>query len=473
MSNRRSARRNPFGFRTIQEYLEVPLRRPLFVLVPAVLVVSSAIALAFMLPRKYQSQTLILVESEKVPDTFVRKIATESMSRRLYTIRQQVLSRTRLERVIEEIDPYPGDGGAKPPLSVLVERMRRAISIQTRGTDAFAIQFVHTDPMTTMAVTNRLATLFIEEAEDAREVQATEGVEFIEAQLAAARKGLEEKEEAVRRFKEKRLGSLPEQLATNLATLQRLQLEQQTVSENLRAAQARVDLLRQAVREQRRPIVLATGEAPDELDVLRGELGTLLTRYTEQHPDVRALRRRIRELEGATGPASPSVDPGESSARGELQRAEAELEVIKEKRADLEGQMSRIQAQVDLAPRTEQELATLTRDYDQLQEGYVNLLRTQREASMAEQLEQRWKGQRFRVLDPAPFPDKPFFPSRTLFALFGLVGGLGLGLVSAFAVELLDHSVKSTEQLEGLFAQPVLATIPHIRPGRKAAGENA
>ena len=97
-----------------------------------------------------------------------------------------------------------------------------------------------------------------------------------------------------------------------------------------------VDLLRQALREKRGSIVLASGEAPDELDVLRGELGTLLTRYTEQHPDVRALRRRIRELEGATGPASPSVDPGESSARGELQRAEAELEAIKEKRADLE-----------------------------------------------------------------------------------------------------------------------------------------
>jgi succinoglycan biosynthesis transport protein ExoP len=473
MPNRKSAKKYPFGFRTIQEYLEVPLRRPLFVLVPAVLVLSSAIALAFVLPKKYRSQTLILVESEKVPDTFVRKIATETMARRLYTIRQEVLSRTRLERVIEELDPYPSEEDERPPMSVLVERMRRAISIETRGSDAFSILYVHTDPMTAMTVTNRLSTLFIEEAEKEREVQATEGVEFIESQLAAARKELEEKEEAVRRFKERRLGSLPEQLSTNLATLQRLQLEQQTVAENLRAAQTRVDLLRMSLRTKGEAIE-GVVEGPDELDRLRGELAALRTRYTDQHPDVQVVLRQIRELEGAeSSPGSPLLINRDSSTQRELRQAEAEVARFRAKQADLDEEMGRIQTRVDLAPRTEQELATLTRDYAQLQEGYVTLLRKQRDAEMAEQLEQRWKGERFKVLDPAHFPDKAFFPSRSLFAFLGLVGGLGLGLVSAFAVELLDHSIKNAEQLEELFSQPLLATIPHIKPGFRSAGDGA
>lgn len=474
MATRRHARKYPFGFRSIQEYLEVPLRRPLFVLVPAVLVLSSAIAMAFVLPKKYRSQTLILVESEKVPDTFVQKMATESIARRLYTIRQEVLSRTRLERVIQELDPYPAKEEKPPPNSVLVERMRRAIRIEVRGTDAFSIQYVHTDPMTAMTVTNRLATLFIEEAVKEREVQATEGVEFIESQLDEARRALEEKEEAVRRFKEKRLGSLPEQLGTNLATLQRLQLEQQTVGENLRATQSRIDLLRQSLRTNRSPAVAGVGEAPDQLDRLRGELATLRTRYTEQHPDVQALLRQIRELQGS-GSSSTGLTPleGDSSIRRELMQAETEVAALRAKRADLDAEMARIQARVDLAPRTEQELATLTRDYAQLQEGYVTLLRKQRDAEMAEQLEQRWKGERFKVLDPAHFPDKAFFPSRTLFAFLGLVAGLGLGLVSAFAVELLDHSVKNAEQLEELFSQPLLATIPHIKLGPANAGKEA
>jgi succinoglycan biosynthesis transport protein ExoP len=474
MPSRKNTKKYPFGFRTVQEYLEVPLRRPLFVLVPAILVLSSAIALAFVLPKKYRSQTLILVESEKVPDTFVRKIATETMARRLYTIRQEVLSRTRLERVIEELDPYPTAEDQRPPMSVLVERMRRAISIETRGSDAFSILYVHTDPMTAMTVTNRLSTLFIEEAEKEREVQATEGVEFIESQLAAARKELEEKEEAVRRFKERRLGSLPEQLGTNLATLQRLQLEQQTVAENLRAAQTRVDLLRMSLRSKGQAPADGLDVGVDELDRLRGELATLRTRYTDQHPDVQAVQRQIRELEKAEStPGSRVLVDRDSSSRRELQQAEVEVARFKAKQGDLDHQMASIQARVDLAPRTEQELATLTRDYAQLQEGYVTLLRKQRDAEMAEQLEQRWKGERFKVLDPAHFPDKAFFPSRTLFAFLGLVGGLGLGLVSAFAVELLDHSIKNAEQLEELFAQPLLATIPHIKRGLRKAGDEA
>ena len=477
MGNRRAANKHPFGFRSFQEYLEVPLRRYLFVAVPAVLVLSAAIATAFVLPRKYRSQTLILVESEKVPETFVRKMATETMSRRLHTIRQEVLSRTRLEQVLAELDPYPAEGEDGPPLSVLVERMRRAINIHTRGADAFSIEYVHTDPMTAMTVTNRLATLFIEEAEKERGKQATEGVEFIDSQLAEARTELEEKEEAVRLFKERRIGALPEQLPTNLATLGRLQREQQTVAESLRAAQARVDVYHQALRDDRRPTLAVPGGAPDELGSLRARLASLRTRYTDQHPDVQALLRQVRELEAAEENSVPvdsaSIDPKEASTRGELRRAELEVEKLKAKLADLDETMVDIQRRVELTPRTEQELATLTRDYGQLQEGYVSLLRKQRDAQMAEQLERRWQGERFKVLDPAHLPDKPYFPSRTLFAFAGLVGGLGLGLVSAFAVELLDHSVKNAEQLEELFAQPLLATIPHIKPVSRSAGEEA
>jgi uncharacterized protein involved in exopolysaccharide biosynthesis len=189
---------------------------------------------------------------------------------------------------------------------------------------------------------------------------------------------------------------------------------------------------------------------------------------------VQAVLRQIRELEsGESSSGSPRLIDRDSPTQRELRQAEAEVQRFRAKQADLDEQMARIQARVDLAPRTEQELATLTRDYAQLQEGYVSLLRKERDAEMAEQLEQRWKGERFKVLDPAHFPDKAFFPSRSLFAFLGLVGGLGLGLVSAFAVELLDHSIKNADQLEELFSQPLLATIPHIKPGFPRAGDEA
>jgi polysaccharide biosynthesis transport protein len=457
----RARRPNAFGLATVQQFLEIPIRRPWLVLIPTVTVLALALLAGFLLPKKYRSSTLILVESERVPDTFVQKISTETAGGRLQTIRQEVLSRTRLERVIAEIDPYPTNGGSREPLSVLVERMRRSINIETKGTDAFHIEFVHNDPQKAMAVANRLATLFIEEAEQQRGEQAEQGFDFITSQLKQTRQDLERKEEAVRRFKEQNLGSLPEQLAANLATLQRLQLEQQTLSESARAAQSRVDLLRQNIQQDSRTARGGASDPSTEDVRLRAQLAELRSRYTDQHPDVQVVLARIRELE-----ARPNADPAPGSQaagpRAQLRAAEAELEGLLAKRADVDADMARLQGRVDRVPRTEQELATLTRDYGQLQEGYATLLKKQMDAQMAEQLVQRWKGERFKILDPAHLPDEHFFPNRVLFGAVGLVLGLALGVVAALGAEFLDHSVKSPDQLAELVGAPLLALIPQI-----------
>lgn len=449
------------SFRTVQEYFEVPLRRPVLVVLPLVLVLVAAVAASYALPKKYRSSTLILVESEKVPENFVPKMSTESMGRRVQTVRQEVLSRTRLEKVIADENPYPSRDGDKGPVSAQVEQMRRSINIETKGSDAFLIEYVHTSPEMAASVANRLATLFIEEAEGQRERQAVEGFEFINSQLKDTRKSLEGKEEAVRRFKEQNLGNLPEQLQTNLATLQRLQLQQQSLAESLRAAQVRVDALRQSIQ--------ATGTAPragdvgGQLDQMRSQLVDLRTRYTDQHPDVLALQRRILELEGDSRPAPAPGPSAAGAAQAELRRAETELESLRAKRVDVEADMRKIQARVESVPRTEQQLATMNRDYGQLQDSYLSLLKKQMEAQMAEEMERRWKGERFKVLDPAHVPDRHFFPNRTLFALTGLFGGLLIGLCAAYASEFLDHSVKNADQLEDLLPYPLLAAIPRIQ----------
>ncbi|RPI02995.1 MAG: hypothetical protein EHM71_14920, partial [Zetaproteobacteria bacterium] len=250
-SGRRRESPSPLGLRHPHEYLETPLRWPLFVVAPTLVVFVAAVALSFVLPKRYHSSTLILVESEKVPDSFVQKMATETMTRRMQTIRQEVLSRTRLERVVQDTDPYPaGPNGSRQSLSDRVEKMRASTTLQVKGTDAFLIEFVHTDPVKAAEVANRLAALFIEQTEGERARQASEGFQFIDSQLVQARKELDEKEAAVRKYKERNLGTLPEQTASNLATLQRLQLEQQTVAESLSAAQSRVALQRQAFQQE-------------------------------------------------------------------------------------------------------------------------------------------------------------------------------------------------------------------------------
>lgn len=450
------------GRRDLLEYLEVPLRRPWATLVPLCLSVAAALVLSATLPKQYLSSTLILVEADRVPDSFVQKISTESPMRQLQTLKQEVLSRTRLERIVRELDPYPPLKGTAT-LSDIVDKMRAAIAINVKGNDAFTVEFSHTDPKTAMDVANRLATLFIEEASDSRSAQVSSAYEFIEAQVDEARKSLETQEAEIRRFKERNLGHLPEQTGANLATLQRLQTEKQNVEASIRMGAEKQELLE-------RNLTAGGVNTSTELNQLRSQLSALRGRYTDEHPDVRQLQVRIQRLEEklATG-SSPAPVRARDPA---LDTARLEVEALKVKRDDLERHLGTIQGRVELAPRTEQELTTLTRDYQKLRENYMGLLNKKLEAQMAEKLEQRWKGRQYRILDPAIVPDRPYFPNRQLFLLVGLLAGIVLGLGAAIGAELVDHSIKNVRELESVIPFPVLATLPHVqspRPDRLAA----
>lgn len=446
--------------RDVLEYLEAPLRRPYHVLIPMVAITVASVVISFALPKRYRSSTLILVESEKVPDSFVPKMTTESTHKRLFTIKQEILSRTRLERVLKDTDPYPEQVG-RQPLTSIVENMRNNATINVKGNDAFTIEYVHKDPQKAMAVADRLATLFIEESTQERTEQVQGAYQFIESELAEARKELEGKEENLRRYKERHMGALPEQTSANLATLERVQNEVTSTNNNLRAARERMSLLEKSLADQFRGSGVGSGDPSAELKQLRSELATLRGRYTDEHPDVKLLLNRIARLEHAIGDGGAS-DPATASLRSQLEKAQLEVDALQTKRDDLENRIALFQGRVEHAPRIEQELATLKRDYEKINENYLALLKKKMDAQMAEKLEERWKGEHFRILDPAFLPERPFFPDKRLFLMMGIFLGLLAGVGLALAVETVDHSIKSVADLETALPYPVLAVFPHI-----------
>ena len=449
----------------ILEYLEVPLRRPWHALVPFVLTILAAGVATFVIPKKYKSTTLILVESQKLPETFVSKLPADETNKRLQTIRQEILSRTRLETIAQELDPYRNLATAS--MSGIVDRMRDAIEIAVKGNDAFTIEFVHGDPRMAQAVANRLATLFIEEVAKTREEQVKEAYQFIDSQLADARKELEKREEALRHYKEQHMGALPEQTTANLATLQRLQLELQSVNENLRVAADHYPSGGGA------PSTKADVDPEAELRQLQDQLTNLRSRYTDEHPDVKALRARIAEVERslkAHASASPSSPSGPAY---ESEKARHEIEALKQRRDDIEGRIATFQARVEAAPRAEEDIATLSRDFQKLNENYLALLNRKLDVQMATKIEQRWKGEQFRILDPANLPDLPVSPRLSLFLMGGIVVGLLAGLLASLGAEFLDPSVKSIGELESLLPFPVLAVIPAISTLQPQGGEKA
>jgi polysaccharide chain length determinant protein (PEP-CTERM system associated) len=449
------------SFRDVHRFVRAPLRRPLAVLVPWAAVLGLSVLALFVLPKRYRSSTLILVESEKVPDSFVPRVATDKSNRRIDNVRSEVLSRTRLEKVLDETDPYPEITSK----TVAVETMRGRASVNGAGSDGIVIEFVHRDAEKAQQVANRLATLFIEETVKSRQQQVAGAVDFLVTQVGGARKQLEEKDLALRLFKEQRMGTLPEQLQTNLATVQGLQREIQSVEESLYLARAKQEALARAAAGG--TDVDPTSPAEGELGVLMRQLASLRNRYTEEHPDVQSLKARILRIQERAAQGVPEndpapVDPALRITRAQLQSADLEVRKLEDRHADLERRIRSISARIDNTPRTEQELATLTRDYNKLQENYTSLLSKQLEAEMAGRLEQRWKGEQFRMLDPAHLPEKPDFPRPTLFIGMGLLVGLLTGLATAVAAEYFDPTVKSVEDLQELREFPVLARIPHL-----------
>lgn len=458
------AETSSFDWNQFRHYLHAPLRRPWLVVVPWVAILLLSIVALFVLPKRYRSSTLILVESEKVPESFVKKMASEDISRRLESVWAEVLSRTRLERVQEDTDPYP----EIDTKTRAVERMRSATSVYLRGSDSFSIEFVHTNPQKAQEVTDRLATLFIEETIKSREQQVEGAVDFLVTQVNDARQELEKKDEALRLYKEAHMGRLPEQLQTNLATMGMLQQELRSVEEGLFFAREKRDALaRGGGRESMGGRRGGVPAAPDELEDLRGQLASLRGRYTDEHPDMRSLRSRIERLEERLAASSDAdttagVEPSVLVAREQLETASLEVKRLEDRRADLERRLSAIRMRVEETPRTEQELANLKRDYDKLNENYIALLSKQLEAEMAGRLERRWKGERFRVLDPADLPERPYFPKPLIIIGLGVIAGLVSGLGISLVAEFVDPTIKDARDLETMLTHPVLARIPHL-----------
>jgi uncharacterized protein involved in exopolysaccharide biosynthesis len=285
---------------------------------------------------------------------------------------------------------------------------------------------------------------------------------FLEREMQDARAQLEAKEKSLRDFKEQHMGQLPEQVQANLATLQRLQLEQQMVADNLRKSQDKL-LLMETAGTSAAP---SQGQPPDTLETMRALLVQLKARYTDQHPDVKSLQKRIEALEhvrAAAEPGGPQVDPAVVAAQRRQAEARIEIEQLKGRLASVDQRIASFQGRVEMAPRREQEVLGLMRDYQKLSENYSQLLSKKLDAEMASRLEQQQKGQQFRVLDPAYLPERPSFPDRFMFGLVGAVGGLLLGLGLAVVIDVLDPTMKDADSVSMAFQLPVLAVVPYVK----------
>jgi len=484
---------NPNKPFNIHDYIEIFLRRIWYIIIPVIVVMIGAILYAYSSPKLYRASTLILITPQKVPEAFVRPTVTSTIGERLQSIGQEIMSRTRLEEIISELKLYQEEVKSGS-LEGVVELMRKNIQVEIKGREGyFTISYIGKDPKVVTGVTNKLASLFIEENLKLREQQAQGTSEFLSTELQATKAKLEEQEKMIAHFKRQFMGELPEQREANLRILEQLQLQYQRVSDSLRAAQDRKLFFQKQLSDLE--LVIASEESTKgtssltgrnrssqetQLEQLKNQLSDLQTKYTEKHPDIQIVRKRIAELEAEIekgkaekekgpkeGGQKYSVDPRYNEIKDRLMVTEKEMERLKEEDAKVRAQMAKYSERVEKTFGRELEITNLTRDYQNSKETYQSLLRKSQEAQQAENLERRQKGEQFKVIDPARIPGMPFKPDIPKILLFGLLLGFGSGFGLAFFREQMDRSFRDAEDLEATLGLKVIANIPKVE--KKAA----
>ena len=412
--------------------------------------------------------------------------STPTPDDRINTLSQQVLSRTNLETVINDFGLFTGSDDRFRYLEEKVDNLRERISVNISSdrrseNDAFSISFQDKDPENVMKVANALASYFIDENLRLREAQAVGTSDFLEAELQNMKTRLEDVESQLKRYRESYMGELPEQLDSNLRILDRLQEHFGEVQQNLSEAKIRLVALQNgatAVRDQSTTVIIGQDNAEETNDInqMKAQLESLLTRYTERHPDVVRLQARILENEkqaeiraqsefkdsGSDGPGqdqpvvlSPQYRSQYTEITQEMRRLEADI-------ADTKRQIDIYQRRIENTPKREQELLSLRRDYQNIQTSYNSLLERKLESEIAVNMERKQKGEQFRILDPARQPQKPVKPDMQ--KLFIMVVGAGLAIAAGiiFLLEYLDNSFKRPDDIEAELDLPLLCTIPQI-----------
>jgi len=503
----------------MEHYVQLLLHRKWIIVTVFVVVTSLIIASVQALPNVYTAQTLILVDPQKVPETYVKSTVTGSVRDRLSTLSQQILSATRLQKIIDELHLYQAEK-KKMAREEIIAQMRKDITTTVvsdfgpaQDLQAFRISYNGTDPRQVAQVTNNLASLFIEENLRAREQQSSGTTEFIENQLQDTRKALEEQENKLKDFRLRHVGEMPEQQSADLQILGNLQNQVQVEGDALSRAEQQKTLL-QSLVTQTAPVVDLDSGGTDEIGTHtpaktgpvaaavppksalaqdRAKLNELLTHYKETWPDVINLKKRIQQEEAQEAlagvhevPAAPKVpvpppppsltaaktDPAAVVAppqkhfnpvlQGQIEAADAEIAKHKQELQRLSRLVANYQAKLEAIPVREQETLSLSRDYEMTKQHYSQLESQALSAETATQLEFRQKGQRFVVLDPAIAPEKPSKPNRPLLDVAGAFIALIIGLVVAMAPEFFGMTIIGPQDIASAGNLTILESIPVI-----------
>ncbi|MDF3933405.1 GumC family protein [Pseudomonas citronellolis] len=463
---------------SLNDYIAIIKDRALLLGLGIVLILAASIAVAVAIPPVYQASGTILVESPQISPDLI-SANSGFADDRIEVIRQRVMSREHLLAIVDKYHLFAG-GGYVLSEADRIEQLRNAIEVSRvnsytpgRGesTIAFKVSFDYKDPAVARDVANDLVTLFLDENIKQRTERASETTEFLSQEADKLRSDLEVLENKLADFKQQHANALPEHQEMRMNMLSRAQLDLQEVDRDYKAAQEEMRYLemeQSAALAGSRAVPLPSAapgtEQPEDLATLKARYVTLRARYTEAHPDVRAVKRKIEALEASGAKGGPAAPVSLDAARAETRVAAAQSRIksLLEQKRELASKISSYEADILETPQVERGMVTLTRDHDNARKKYEEIRTKEMNAKISENLEQENKAERFVLLEPPLMPERPIKPNRKKIVALGVVlapAGAG-GLV--MLLEALNQRIRGVNALGSVLGRRVLAAIPFI-----------
>lgn len=473
----------------VKKYLDLLAAHWKLLVVCLLIALTAGLAAYLRMPKLYKCTALLSYERQQInPSRMAPERNNQRVRDTVSTMSNVVLSRSNLEEIITGIDLYAG-ARKHLPIEDVVDFMRKHIKIApaTRG-DSFTVSYEGKDAEKVMTVTNALAAKFIAENLKYREERATETSKYTQDELNLAKTVLDKKEQIMRDYKLKYYNEMPEQRESNLTRLNALHEQHQAVQDSIQDLERTKVMVQEQINLRKR-LVGSMGSAAvqtaapragqtvtpwQRLQQLRSHLEALLVKYTEKHPEVRHTRQQIAKLEAdLDGTAPPSgarktirrravQDPEIGQLQIQLKEISLNIKKLQEDQDTIRAEIPKYEQWIAAAPVREAEWKALTRDYDELRRHYDYLVAQNLQASSVEHLERKQKGSKFKIVDSARLPDKPYKPIFFQIMLIAAGGGLAVGACLIFGMDFIDTSFSDAEDVESYLGLPVVSSIPYL-----------
>jgi polysaccharide chain length determinant protein (PEP-CTERM system associated) len=469
---------NPTPF-DIKKYITLIVRKRYIAISTCLIVISLFTWGSFFLPKTYEASSIISIEGESMIKPLIQGIGVSgSVEDKTKNIKNEITSRSIIEKVIKRLGM---DSHIRDPLQydTMIDNIRNNMDVNVEGDRKqpalLKISYKGDDPNKVAEVVNTVVNAYIEEHLKFRRTDASEAYDFILSQVQEYKKKLEDSDRAIREFKERNPNLIPQSETTLLSRLESFQSSKiETDIRMKELIRKRDNLRKQLSGEKELTVAFVTKEGSPQarLNYLNNQLMLLMTKYTDNYPEVIRVKSEIEELKKQIAQAKDSALEGGSETstlnpiyqqlKEELTKTEAEIETLKARSSELSRQQQETQRILGRMPKEQEEWTRLQRDRNVYQQIYDQLLQKLENARVSKEIELTDKGEAFRIVDPATVPLFPVKPDRLRMILMGIFFGIASGIGVVFLLDYFDHSFKDEDSIQEALKLPVLATIPKI-----------